>query len=234
MTVSKEKSMLKKIFRIPKLLLRFSIRITLKFGPDFVKKPIIYLFTDRLLRSRFNIILSYILAGEEDMYWRGINIRADTRDMHGMLLYLFNSYSGPEIEKLIEVCRGAKIFADVGANIGLISLSLAKVCPNLEIFAFEPDHNILDKFRQNLNLNSGLSGRIHLIEKAVTDIDGELFFQPSIDPKNIGLGKIIRQDRADPGSLRVPTVRFDNFFANIGRYPDVVKIDVEGEEGFVL
>ena len=168
------------------------------------------------------------------MYWRGVDVRVDTREMQGMLLYLFNSYSGREIDKLIEVCREAKIFADVGTNIGLISLSLAKACPNLEIFAFEPDHRILDKFRQNLDLNPGLSGRIHLIEKAVSDIDGELFFQPSLDPKNMGLGKIIRQQEGDSGSLRVSTVRFDNFFANIGRYPDVVKIDVEGEEGFVL
>lgn len=57
---------------------------------------------------------------------------------------------------------------DIGGNIGMVSIYLAKKYPFLKIYAFEPVHQNYKNFKANIELNKIPSGTIILENKAVT------------------------------------------------------------------
>jgi FkbM family methyltransferase len=154
-------------------------------------------------------------------------------ELHGYYLYLLDEYASEEISKLSEFCGDARCFVDVGANVGLISLALAREFPQLEVFAFEPDPVAAQRLRQNISLNPRLRARIHVAEIAASDSVGEAVFEPSGDRRNIETGRLAEPGRSE-GLFRVQADRLDRFFQEIGTVPDLVKIDVEGGELRVL
>jgi FkbM family methyltransferase len=60
------------------------------------------------------------------------------------------------------------IVVDIGGNIGMVSIFLAKKYPFLKIYAFEPVKENFDNFKSNILLNKISDGIIHLENKAVT------------------------------------------------------------------
>lgn len=152
-------------------------------------------------------------------------------EVHGYYLYVLGDYATEEIDTLIDQCTNAKVFADVGAHVGLVSLSLAHACPGLEVFAFEPDEARADSFTRNLTLNDRLAPRIRLERVAMAAERGEAGFQPAGEA-NTGVGRLVPRGSSAPLSVR--TERLDAYFEARGPLPDVVKIDVEGAELDVL
>ncbi len=210
-------------------MLRWLIRKILEFSPAFLKNLAV-----RVPFSRFSKIASWLFWGEEVIRWRGVLVKVNPGHIHEFYPYFLGDYAKDEIEKLIGLCKGSSLFVDVGANIGLMSLAIAFACPKLEVFAFEPDHNLAKKFHFNLGLNQSLSDKVHLIEKAVADVNGDLFFQPSLEARNIESGRLTPEESLSSTGYPVACVRLDTFFDDLGRYPEVIKIDVEGAELFVL
>lgn len=182
--------------------------------------------------SRFNKIASRLLWGEETITWRGNRVVANAGEVHGYFLYFFGTYAGPEIEALCDACAGASTFVDVGANHGLVSLALARRHPQLEVWAFEPDKPAFGRFQRNLVLNPDLAGRIHPFESAVGDrVGAAAFHRP--DAQNPEVGSLLSASTPE-NTVEVAITTLDAFFAERGRGPDVVKIDVEGAELQVL
>jgi hypothetical protein len=155
-----------------RVLGRRFLRRLLRIAPGRVHRA-----AARVPFSRWRLLASDFLWGEEVIDWRDVRIRVNPGEVHGYYPYLLGDYSSEEIDKLIEVCReGVATLADVGANRGMVSLALAQACPGLSVIAFEPEPAIAAGFRDNLGLNPDLSGRIELQIKAVADVDGEVFF----------------------------------------------------------
>lgn len=182
--------------------------------------------------SRFARLASWLLWGEEVIEWRGVKIGVNPGELHGYYTYFFGDYETAELDKLEEVCRDASVFVDVGANYGLFSLAVARACPRIWVFAFEPDRDIALSFRANIARNDSLAGQIQLVESAVGEADGVGAFAPSGRAENPGLGRLVTDSRGGARE-KVPVVRLDSFFRERPR-PDVVKIDVEGAELQVL
>ncbi|MDR1942676.1 MAG: FkbM family methyltransferase [Endomicrobium sp.] len=70
------------------------------------------------------------------------------------------------------------VVIDIGANIGMISIYLAKKYPFLKIYSFEPVKCNYEKFKKNIELNKIPNGVINIQNKAVTK-DGrtvQMFF----------------------------------------------------------
>jgi len=210
-------------------IIRRVTRKVLQHSPTFVKMGAV-----RVPFSRFHKIASYLFWGEEIIKWREVFVKVNPGEVLGYYPYFLGDYSKEEIEKLIELCEEARIFVDVGANIGLISFALARARPQLKVYAFEPDRNATKRFRDNLDLNPDISTKVHLIENAVADVNGDLLFQPSLDCSNPEVGRIVTEEKQNLTAYAVPSVRLDSFFENVGKYPDVIKIDVEGFELRVL
>jgi FkbM family methyltransferase len=109
---------------------------------------------------------------------------------------------------------------DVGANVGFYSLLAARKAAR--VIAFEPVPENLAYLNRHIVLNR-LEHRIEVCPAAASDHDGTGLF--SIVPGNRSEGSL-----RSYGTLRVRTVRLDSH----GTVPDLIKIDVEGNEHEVL
>ena len=109
---------------------------------------------------------------------------------------------------------------DVGANVGFYSLLAARKAT--KVVAFEPLPENLSYLRRHIELNQ-VGERVQVIPSAASDHDGTGLF--SVVPGNRSEGSL-----RPYGKLPVGTVRLDS----LGTVPDMIKIDVEGNEYEVL
>jgi|ERR1700728_79472 len=139
----------------------------------------------------------------------------------------------PHLQKAIRdyVAAGDTVY-DIGANIGYVSLSLAKrVGPAGKVIAFEPVPRNIEAFRQNIEIN-GLTN-VQLLEVAASTHAGEAVIRIAENPATASLV----WHRNDPSAteFHIKTVSIDELVeAGELSYPKFVKIDVEGAEGAVL
>jgi len=205
---------------------RRSFRVLVRVAPEFFRRGVA-----RLPFSRFTRPTSALLWGDEQIEWHGLQILANPGEMSGFFLYLFGDGSNIEVDYLIDVCQGASVVFDVGANRAWVSLAVALHCPQVKLIAFEPDPEILRMGRQNLALNPDVAGRITLREHAVGDRNGTLSFARS-EGGNLGTGRL--NERAGVNAITVHCRTVDSICEELGVHPDVIKIDVEGAELAVL
>jgi len=150
--------------------------------------------------------------------------------------YWLGTYE-PDLQAAIaNLVRPGDVVFDVGANIGYISLLLARAAGETgRVFAFEalPENQV--RLHQNISLNKMLL-RVVVVRAAVVDRTGAVRFL--VGPSG-GMGKVEgsagRQEIAYPQSLVVPATSLDEFVYSAGRpAPQVVKMDIEGGEGLAM
>ena len=124
------------------------------------------------------------------------------------------------------------IFIDVGANIGSVSLSLAKKFKNSIILAIEPTFYAFNKLKGNLNLNTSLKKRIKLmnlfltskkIKKNFAYSSWKLDFNKNSHPIHKGLLKKVSNSQ-----------RTLDYIVKKYKRVDFIKIDTDGNEFYVL
>ncbi len=146
--------------------------------------------------------------------------------------YLLGTYE-PQLQRIIReyVTAGDTVY-DIGANIGYVSLSLAKsVGPSGRVIAFEPIPKNADDFRENIKINHITN--VRLLEFAASDQSGEAVVRIA---DNLATASLVWH-RKNPSAtqLTIKTVQIDQLVeAGELSYPRFVKIDVEGAEGNVL
>lgn len=117
-----------------------------------------------------------------------------------------------------------KVILDCGANMGLSVLFFSLNYPNHKIIAFEPDDQIFQVLKRNVeayNLRN-----VELIKKAVWDKEETLEFYT-----DGGMGGRIKESYCDQTPKKVKTIRLKEF---LNEEIDFLKIDIEGSEGIVL
>jgi FkbM family methyltransferase len=150
--------------------------------------------------------------------------------------YWLGTYE-PELQTAIqELVRPGMQVYDVGANIGYISLLLARrVGASGRVFAFEALPANLERLRANLQ-TSGLGGLVQVFAAAVVDAARPVQFL--VGPSD-GMGKAQgsagRQDVRYGETLDVEGLSLDHFVYQLGHpAPQVVKMDIEGGETLAL
>jgi FkbM family methyltransferase len=121
-------------------------------------------------------------------------------------------------------------FFDVGAHVGMHSTVVASVYPadQVHVTAFEPTPQTSRICRTLLAANR-LPVRVERCAVSAEDGTAELFISPWDTSNSLTAGF-----RPATEVVEVPTVRLDTYCARRGVYPDVMKIDVETFEPFVL
>jgi|GEM_PF-163373 FkbM family methyltransferase len=151
-------------------------------------------------------------------------------------LRLAESVSGtwgeqPILKKLIEVLIPGDVVYDVGANIGVYSVMLARAVGSAgKVFAFEPEQETIKGLRENLVLNK--LHNVSIIDKALgnEDTTGTLYIG-----KIAGNISLLDLHEKDGKQAIVHIVRGDEFVRkNTMPIPKLVKVDVEGYEFSVL
>jgi FkbM family methyltransferase len=126
------------------------------------------------------------------------------------------------------------IFLDVGANIGLISLPLLNMVPQLKVYGFEPNPRTYSWLKQTINYNK-LSPRFELSQVALGNTNNTKEFCVHSAKYTPGDGFVDTKRSGDTSRITVPTQTLDNWW-NKNNLPAVtaVKIDTEGAELMVL
>jgi FkbM family methyltransferase len=157
----------------------------------------------------------------------GLVLRLDPGDSLGLSLH--GAYEGYERELLRQWVQPGDRVLDVGANLGLYTLLLARqVGSEGRVTAFEPDPDSFALLRENLEANGfgDGQGRVALYQKAVSDRDGTLRLFLAESNK----GDHRTYDSQDGRrSVEIEAVALDTLLPP-GERVDVVKMDIQGSE----
>jgi FkbM family methyltransferase len=140
----------------------------------------------------------------------------------------------PEIRKAImEFTKEGMAAYDIGANVGIFSFLFASIVgDNGIVYAFEPEENNYTCFEQSLRINNNKN--VILDKRAV----GESKNTEKFDRRGGAFsGRLIGSASYNTthNIKEVETVSIDYVVYEEGyRIPDILKIDVEGNEGMVL
>lgn len=123
---------------------------------------------------------------------------------------------------------------DVGANIGYVSLLLAKRAgENGRVFSFEPLPSNQERLQKNMALNPVLN--VKLIPKAIADREGRTTF---LVHSSGGMGKLqgsAGKNAEYENKIDVEVISLDDFvYTEKNVPPDLIKIDIEGGEVLAL
>lgn len=136
-------------------------------------------------------------------------------------------YNAGDVDFLIEGCGPGGVFVDIGSNIGLYSLPLARnVGPAGKVVAIDANPLMARRLRWNAKA-SGLTN-ITVFASAVSDREGTASL--AIRKEDIAIVSI-EEDESGPVPVRtLPSILAEEGVTNI----DGLKIDIEGHEDRVL
>jgi FkbM family methyltransferase len=164
----------------------------------------------------------------------GVRVAAgNPNDVMFRELYLNHVYQDDVLIALRGLLTPGCVFWDVGANHGYMSICAEKLLAGeIQILAFEPNAEVAEALRHNLELNRCGRVEAHDICLAEKPRRVTLHFH-----KNNSLNASIEPRFAGPGpaltKLEMDAVPLDNLVQSLPP-PDVLKIDVEGAEHLVL
>lgn len=133
--------------------------------------------------------------------------------------------------------KDGDIVIDIGANVGMVSILLAKKFPFLKIYSFEPLKENYDNLLKNIELNNIPEGIITAENKAVTK-DGRLI-NMSINSSNKGGSStadvISTNSIMTKENCQIESITLEEIFKkyNINKLK-LLKIDCEGSEYEIL
>jgi FkbM family methyltransferase len=136
-------------------------------------------------------------------------------------------------DRIIESVQPGDLIFDIGANIGIISLAIARSCadPGVRIVSFEPEPNNFEHLRRNIELNH-LEDRISAEKYAITSRNSVLKLYVR---EGYGDGRhSLVNSRKCKRHIEVEAYTLEHYCKLKDRHPDILKIDVEGAEGDVL
>jgi FkbM family methyltransferase len=164
-------------------------------------------------------------------------------DLHAEKDYWLGTYEPELLQAVRDWLRPGMVVYDVGANVGYISLLLARAAGEQgQVFAFEPLPANLQRMAANFGLNPW--ARLACIPAAVVDRSGPVrFLAHASGAMGKAAGSAGRHDQAYPEQIEVAGISLDEFAypapgaaapAWSGPRPQLVKMDIEGGEVLAL
>jgi FkbM family methyltransferase len=139
-------------------------------------------------------------------------------------------YERRVFDRLMEAVKPGDVVYDIGANVGLYAVPLAKEVGNRgQVIAFEPERTSYNHLQENLKLNA--LNNVRSFRKALGERNGEA----TIYLGEVGNLSLLPPDTRDMNRQVVEMVEGDWFReAENLPLPRAIKIDVEGYEYAVL
>lgn len=202
-----------------------------------IKKIIRLEFNSAILRKLLGVfykegnyykILLGKLKGMKSYYQRDINFHAIIglweQDSMKVLSTLSNQF-GLDKKKMI--------VADVGANIGYYAMYFTKYFNHeSEIYSFEPSVSILDVLKKNIDANQATN--VHILDLACSDKSGEVEFYVGEHHHQSSVLADWAENESKGTKTVVKSTSLDDFFSALDKFPDLIKMDIEGGGVFAL
>ncbi len=182
-----------------------------------------------MLKSKVKQVLQKLLGFDNYLFVFSIfTIRKMRRNHHEV-----------EFAHFMELIPNKGAILDIGANIGIMSVTLAEKFPQAQVFSFEPMPQNVKALNRIINYFK--LKNVAVFEMALGEENGELtMVMPVLDNvKMQGLSHVVETDDGDPlnkgVTLRVPVKRLDEI-KELLELPAIhaIKIDVENFEYPVL
>ena len=127
--------------------------------------------------------------------------------------------------------KNLKIFWDIGANIGAVSLPLLKRNKDLSAVLFEPSAEVAGRLINNISNNPDVVSRCNIMNIGLASADGLAAFYVSNETTNSGLAGLGFSQNRFQFPIHIQTYAGDTLIAQ-GKcpIPEIIKIDVEGFE----
>lgn len=121
------------------------------------------------------------------------------------------------------------VVLDLGANIGYYTLIAAKLVGEKgKVYAFEPAPDNFALLKKNIEVNGYKN--VVLVQKAVSNKSGQTRLFLSQDPTC----HLIYDPHDNSKSVIVDVISLEDFFKNHNDKIDLIKMDIEGAEGWAL
>jgi FkbM family methyltransferase len=141
----------------------------------------------------------------------------------GAALFAEPVFDARERAFLVEHLPQGGVFLDIGASMGIYTLTVAARRPDVRVIAFEPIADVADRLSFNLAANK-MSGRVEARALALGDTTGMLAFNREAESAVLGEGTV-----SVPCDTLLNAARAEGLTRI-----DAIKIDVEGYEDRVL
>ncbi len=150
--------------------------------------------------------------------------------MQSRMIVFYGAYEPEVTELLARVVQPQMVVGVVGAHVGIHALFIAKLLRNQGlVYAFEPWPDNFRSLQENIRHNErGLAPVVPLAVAVGSSVSTARLAAGPTD----GTHHLARA--GEPVSLEVPMVSLDAHWRCTGRAPDLLLIDVEGEELNVL
>ena len=144
----------------------------------------------------------------------------------------FGPYESVDANCIFKYLQGAKVFLDIGANLGWYSVKAALRDPNLKIYAIEPIPSLCRLLNRNCELND--TSQIKIFDIGFGKVNGraEFFYSPTM---SVAASLRNITERPDVEKVYCQILTLDEFVRNeaLTRL-DFIKCDVEGAEKLVF
>lgn len=181
------------------------------------------------LQFRFPFLRSLINRVGQPLAGEGVIQRGAGKGLHFDARgcnpgYLAGTSEPIEQDLLLRYAPPGGVIYDLGANAGYYAILAARaVGPAGKVYAFEPTPTLAARVRENAARNS--FAHVHVIEAAVSGVDGEIQFG-IVGPLS-GSNSILAGGSASAATVR--SIRLDTFSADHA-LPALMLIDIEGAE----
>lgn len=183
-----------------------------------------------MLKKAIQAILQRILGFERYLFyfsrWKIATLRWDSHEKEG------------DFNHFLTLLSPSDQVLDIGANVGIMTVLMAKACPQGQVFAFEPipeNFRTLRKIIKHFKLDN-----VSLYQAALGETAGEVSMTMPIlkGVRMQGLSHInhpsIEGYQSNMMSFTVPQMTLDSFDELKNGQVDAIKMDVENYEQFVI
>ena len=165
-----------------------------------------------------------------------LKINVHLNETIGKSLFISGCYEPNEFAYLDEIIKPDMKIVDIGANIGLYTIWMAKrIQDGGEVIALEPSSREFKRLEQNIILND--LDNVTMLKTGASDSrrSGKLHISNDNEPGLNTLGEITYSNIDEIAIEDIALNKVDNILSDLKiGHVDIIKIDVEGHEYFAL
>jgi FkbM family methyltransferase len=153
----------------------------------------------------------------------------NTTENLGFEMAINGIYEDETINFIKDAIASNGLFLDIGANIGAITIPIARLRPDVKVLAVEAAPRMFSYLTNNLQLNS--LANVTPVNKAISNEDGKIvnFYTPHV---KFGKGSMVKAFASDES--KVETITIDSIALANQLKIDFIKIDIEGFESLAF